>query len=215
MDGRWSARRKRAAPPGTPPHTAMYTLGKSHPSPIGRNVSPDPQKPNLQELLRRFASTIGNGPLGTVDHAPESWAEPMHSIKNVLQKLKRDGGRALPGWVFLDRESLNYGPYLIASHHAIWSPEGSAVGVDITPFAADPKYRPYSPGGKTLFLLDETAQPKMIGRTTAPLPSRFFAATEDPSLVAYVQDLNNEEQIHFQKLCEGALEAQRSSQREQ
>jgi hypothetical protein len=174
-----------------------------------------PKTPNVEELLRRFALTISKGPLGLVEHAPEAWAEPLHSIKNVLRKLKRDGGRALPGWVFLDRESLQYGPYLIATHHAIWSAEGSAVGVDITPFHPDPKYRPYSPAGKTLFLLDETAQPKMIGRASAPLPSRFFAATEDPNLAAYVEDLNNQEQTHYQKLCEGALEAQRSSQREQ
>jgi hypothetical protein len=172
------------------------------------------QKP-LQELLRQFASTISKGPLGMVDHAPESWAEPMHSIKNVLQKLKRDGGSAFFGWVFLDRESLQYGPYLIATHHAIWSPEGSAAGVDVTPVHEDPKYRPYSQAGKTLFLLDETAQPKSIGRSIAPLPSRFFPATDDPNLVAYVQDLNNEEQTHYQKLCDGALEAQLSSQREQ
>jgi hypothetical protein len=170
---------------------------------------------SLQELLQRFAATISKGPLGTVDHVPESWAEPMHSIKNVVQKLKRDGGRAFFGWVFLDRESPQCGPYLIATHHAIWSPEDSTAGVDLTPLHDDPKYRPYSPGGKTLFLLDATAQPKTIGRAIAPLPSRFFAATEDPGLVAYVEDLNNQEQSHYQKLCEGALEAQLSSQREQ
>jgi hypothetical protein len=173
------------------------------------------QQPILQELLPRFAATISKRPLGMVDHVPESWAEPMQSIKNVLQKLKRDGGRAFFGWVFLDRESLQYGPYLIAIHHAIWSPEGSAVGVDVTPFHQDPKYRPYSPDGKILFLLDETAQPKSIGRAIAPLPSRFFPATDDPNLVAYVEDLNNEEQTQYQKLCDGALEAQLSSQREQ
>ena len=172
------------------------------------------QRPNLQELLRRFASTISNGPLGMVDHAPESWAEPMHCIKNVLQKLKRDGGRAFFGWVFLERESLQYGPYLIATHHAVWSAEGSTAGIDITPFPDDPKFQPYCPAGRILFLLDETAQPKTIGRAIAPLPSRFFPVTDDPNLVAYVQDLNNQEQTHYQKLCEGALAAQLSSQRE-
>ena len=176
---------------------------------------PNMQKPNLQELLRQFASTISTGPLGMVDHAPESWAEPMHSIKNVVQKLKRDGGRALLGWVFLDRESLQYGPYLVAAHHAIWSAEGSTVGMDITPFHADSKYRPYAPAGQILFLLDATAQPKSIGRAIAPLPSRFFPAAHDPNLVAYVEDLNNQEQTHYRKLCEGAIDAQLSSQRQQ
>jgi hypothetical protein len=173
------------------------------------------QKANLQELLRQFAASISKGPLGMVDHAPESWAEPMHSIKNVAQKIKRDDGRPLFGWVFLDRESLQYGPYLIATHHAIWIAAGNPRGVDVTPFHQEPKYQPYCPGGKVLFLLDETAQPKMIGRAIAPLPSRFFAATDNPTLIAYVADLNNQEQTHYQKLCEGALDAQRSSQREQ
>lgn len=173
------------------------------------------QKPDVQELLRRFASTISKGPLGMVEHAPESRAEPLHSIKNVLQKIKLDGGRALFGWVFLDRESLQYGPYLIATHHAIWSAEGSTGGVDITPFHEDPKYQPYCPGGRILFLLDETSQPKTIGRAIAPLPSRFFPVTQDPNLIAYVEDLNNQEQTHYQKLCEGALAAQLSSQRQQ
>ena len=86
----------------------------------------------------------------------------MHCIKNVLQKLKRDGGRAFFGWVFLERESLQYGPYLIATHHAVWSAEGSTAGIDITPFPDDPKFQPYCPAGRILFLLDETAQPKTI-----------------------------------------------------
>jgi hypothetical protein len=173
------------------------------------------QKPNVQQLLQRFAATISQGPLGMVEHTPESWAEPMHSIKNVLKKLNRDGGRAMFGWVFLDRESVQYGPYLIATHHAIWSAAGSSVGADITPFNVDAKYRPYNPGGKILFLLDQTAHPKTIGQAISPLPSRFFPAAQDPNLIKYVEDLNNEEQTHYQKLCDAALEAQRSSQRQQ
>jgi hypothetical protein len=176
---------------------------------------PNMQKPNVQELLRRFASTISKGPLGFVDHAPESWASPMLSLKNILQKLKSDGGRAFFGWVFLDRESLQYGPYLIATHHAIWSAEGTTVGVDITPFHEDAKFKPYCPGGKILFLLDETAQPKTIGQSIAPLPSRFFPATDAPNLVAYVEELNLKEQSDCQKIYEGALAAQLTSQRKQ
>lgn len=125
----------------------------------------------------------------------------MQSIKNVLQKLKRDGGHALFGWVFLDRESPRYGLYLMAVHHAIWIAEGGTVGLDVTPFHEDPKYRPYCPGGKVLFLLDVTAQPKTIGGAIAPLPSRFFPATDDPNLGSYVDELNIEEQAHYQKLC--------------
>jgi hypothetical protein len=160
---------------------------------------------NLKELLSRFSSTISKGSLGLVDYAPEPSARPMNSIQNVLLRLKRDGGTPLFGWVFLSRESV-HGQYLIALHHAIWSPSGSSAPIDITPIHEDPKYQPYWPTpGKVLFLMDEAAQPKMIGSSISPLPSRFFPATEDADLAAYVDQLNEEEQSHFQKLCESGV----------
>lgn len=128
----------------------------------------------------------------------------MNSIGNVLQKVQSNRGHALFGWAFLERESALHGAYLVAVHHAIWIAEGSTVGVDITPLHESAKYQPYRPGGKLLFLLDTNALPKKIGGALAPLPSRFFAATDDPSLAAYVENLNNEEQAHFRRL-EGTL----------
>ena len=124
----------------------------------------------------------------------------MHHIQNVLLKMNRDGGSAIYGWVFLDRESV-HGHYLIALHHSIWSPAGSPAAIDITPFHQDPKYQPFCPAaGNVLFLIDEAAQPKMIGSALSPLPSRFFPVTQDPNLVAYVEELNTEEQSHFQTI---------------
>jgi hypothetical protein len=160
--------------------------------------------PDTHELLSKFAATISGEPLRVAERAPEPWAQPMNSIGNVLQKRQSNGGHALFGWAFLERESSQYGAYLVAVHHAIWIAEGSTVGVDITPLHQDPKYQPYCPGGKLLFLLDATALPKKIGSALAPLPSRFFAATEDPALAAYVESLNSEEQAHFRRL-EGSL----------
>jgi hypothetical protein len=128
----------------------------------------------------------------------------MESIKNVVRKLQQDGGRALFGWVFLNRASV-HGEYLIAVHHAIWNPAGSTECVDITPFHDEAKYRPYSPvSAKVLFLMDESAQPKFIGNAISPLPSRYFPATDAPDLSTYVAQLNEEEQDHFQKLVDGA-----------
>jgi hypothetical protein len=165
------------------------------------------KQPDVHELLTRFAATISNGALGLIDNAPESSARPMESLKNVLQKMQQDGGRIGFGWVFLSRASV-HGEYLIALHHAIWNPAASTAYVDITPFHEDPKYRPYCPApAKVLFLMDETAQPKMIGSAISPLPSRFFAATDDPTLLAYVEQLNQEEQTHFQKLSAGGIAA--------
>ena len=164
-------------------------------------------------VLKRFASTISQESLGLVNHAPESWAQPMQCLQNVLQKVSRDGGREIYGWVFLPRFSPQYGSYLIATHHAVWSAVGSTGGGDITPFHENPKHRPYSPRGGVLFLLDDAAKPKKIGHAMAPLASRFFPATDDPKLVAYIESLRSNEHAACQKLYEGALAAHLSSQR--
>ena len=160
---------------------------------------------DLKALLSRFAATISQGSLGVVDHTPETWARPMAFIQNVLIKIQRDRGSALYGWVFLSRASL-HGEYLIALHYSIWSPAGGIPPVDINPFHEDPKFQPFCPTpGKVLFLADEAAQPKMIGQAVSPLPSRFFAATDDPGLVAYVEQLNVDEQTHFARLGEDSF----------
>jgi hypothetical protein len=165
------------------------------------------QKPDLKELLSRFAATISTGSLGLVEHVAESAAQPMHHIQNVLQKVNRDGGRAIYGWVFLNRESV-HGHYLIALHHSVWNPPGGPAAIDITPFHEDSKYQPFCPAvGRVLFLVDEAAQPQTIGGALSPLPSRFFAVTEDPNLVAYVKALNQEEQTHFQKVSTSSIGA--------
>ena len=163
------------------------------------------QKLDLKELLSRFAATLSKESLGLVEHLPEAGARPMQHLQNVLLKVNRDGGSAIYGWVFLNRESA-HGPYLIALHHSIWSPVGSTAAIGITPFHEDAKYQPFCPApGKVLFLLDEAAQPKIIGSALSPLPSKYFPVTEDPNLAAYVEKLNEEEQTHFQKLCESAI----------
>jgi hypothetical protein len=137
----------------------------------------------------------------------------MECIQNVLQKVSLDGGRAVYGWAFLTRIS-DYGPYLIAMHHAVWRAAGSNGALDITPFHENPIHQPYSPvNGRIAFLLDDAAQPKAIGHAIAPLASRFFPATDDPSLAAYVETLRGDEVAKCEKLYEGALAAHLGSQR--
>jgi hypothetical protein len=131
-------------------------------------------KPNAQELLKRFASTISQQPMGLVAHVAEPWAQPMQCLQNVVHKIQRDGGRAIFGWAFLDRRSPQYGDYLIATHHAVWCASGSTVGVDVTPFHENPRHRPYSPGGSVLFLLDDAAQPKAMVTHSPRLLRGFF-----------------------------------------
>jgi hypothetical protein len=170
-------------------------------------------KINPQEVLQHFAATISKQSLGLVVHAPEPWADPMHCIGNVTQKVSRDGGRAVFGWVFLDRHSPEYGDYLIAQHHAVWCASGSTNGVDITPFHENRKHRPYSPGGNVLFLLDDAAQPMAIGQLVVPLASRFFPATDNPKLAAYVKTLSSKEQAECQAIYEAARAGQPGSER--
>jgi hypothetical protein len=170
-------------------------------------------KINPQELLKRFAATISKQPLGLVAHAPEPWADPMHCVGNVTQKVSRDGGRAVFGWVFLDRHSPEYGDYLIAQHHAVWCASGSTIGVDITPFHENRKHRPYSPGGNVLFLLDDAAQPRATGQLVVPLASRFFPATDDRKLAAYIETLSSKEQAECQAIYEAARAGQTGSER--
>lgn len=163
------------------------------------------ETPTPKELLTRFAATISKGPLGLIDHAPEPWAQLGYCIGNVLEKVRRDRGAAIYGWVFLDRLSPEYGPYLIAQHHAVWQPTGSTTPVDITPFHDDPKHRPYAPQGKVLFLVDVAAPPKTLGNAVGPQPSRFFPMTDDPKLAAYLAQKTAQELIQSQQTFEGAL----------
>jgi hypothetical protein len=165
-------------------------------------------EPSTQQILTRFAATISKQPPGLVTHAPEPWADPMHCVGNVMQKVSREGGRAVFGWVFLDRHSPEYGDYLIAQHHAVWCAAGSTVAVDIKPFHENPRHRPYCHGGSVLFLLDDAAQPRIIGQVVAPLASQFFPATNDPKLATYIETLSAKEHAQCQEVYEAALAAQ-------
>jgi hypothetical protein len=165
------------------------------------------------EILNRFAATISQHRPGLVKHAPEPWAKPMQCFNNIAEKVQREGGHGLCGWVFLERMSLEFGPYLIAVHHALWIAEAGRVPVDITPFHGDPMHQPYGEDGHVLFLLDDASKPKVIGGAIAPLPSRFYPATDDPKLAAYMDELTRQEQIMCEKIYAGAVAAHLSSQR--
>jgi hypothetical protein len=171
------------------------------------------EKPDPRELLRQFAATISKGPLGVIDHAPEPWALLTNCIGNVLEKLQRDGGSPVYGWVFLQRISPEYGPYLIAQYHAVWKAVDSTAPLDITPFHEDEKHRPYAPGGKVLFLVDDAAPPKTLGNAVGPHPSRYFPMNDDPKLAAYTEQRAAEEKIKTQTIFEGALATQSASRR--
>jgi hypothetical protein len=153
--------------------------------------------------IKLLASKISNQPLGLAVHRPEAWAFPTRCFENVLSKVDQAEGRAQFGWMFHYRivaEAPSLG-YIIAVHHAVWhAPSGHLI--DVTPFHDNPKHYPVTAKGDVLFLVDDGAQPVVIGNLIAPLPSRFFPLSDDEFLVNYVDRLAKTEQESCRALYE-------------
>jgi hypothetical protein len=150
--------------------------------------------------IQRFAAEIGGERLGLVVHRPEHWAKPLRCMENVLEKMERDGGCGLFGWIFHLRFAEGLGHYLLATHHAVWhSPDG--VLIDVTPFHAEERHQPILERGDVLFLVHRSATPVQRGHVSAPLPLKFFAVTESEEMRAYVIHLTAAEE----QKCQDAL----------
>jgi hypothetical protein len=63
-----------------------------------------------------------------------------------------------------------------------------------------------------LFLLDDAAQTRAIAQLVVPLASRFFPATDDPKLAAYIETLSSKEQAECQAIYEAARAGQPGSE---
>lgn len=152
------------------------------------------------EALKAFAATISRQTMGLVYHRPEPWAGVLRCFDNAEEKVRREGrGRVCYGWTFHDRIAIGKGPYLFATHHAVWHvPEGWLV--DVTPFHEDPKHHPHGWDGNVLFLVDDAALPVQIRGQITALPLRYFAVGDDPRLVEYVDGLRREEEHKCREL---------------
>ena len=149
---------------------------------------------DLNKAITAFASTISTEPLGLAKYRPESWGQQTRCFENVGRKVEQDGGRGQSGWMFQHKYLAddNRLDYLLAIHHAVWhAPSGELI--DVTPFHADPKHHPLSPGGNVLFLVDDAAAPVITDQVMAPRPSRFFALSAEERLVEHVNRLAEEE----------------------
>jgi hypothetical protein len=122
---------------------------------------------NDAAAIQAFASTISVQPLGLVAYRPEDWALPTMCFGNVIEKIRRSGGRLQPGWFFQCRavEHLSGARYLIAVHHAVWHSTDGA-------------------------LLDLTV---VKGNVIGPMPSRFSALDANEALSMYLQKLTVDE----------------------
>ena len=147
----------------------------------------------LRDALSDFAESLSSGPIGLARYAPAPGASHTNCLGNALDVAGARGGRVRFGWCFLVRESIDYGPYLVAVHHAVWHDPESLGLIDVTPRHPDPNHHPMTQGGDALFLVDDQAQPYEDPPRLVPLPSRFFAIGDDPSLLSYVRHLQAEE----------------------
>ena len=161
-----------------------------------------------RQIITAFARTISSQPIGLAYHRPEKWARASHCFANVIKKVQQDGGKARFGWTFgcrvmADAPELGY---LIATHHAVWhAPDGKLI--DVTPFHTDLKHRPYAPTGDVLFLIDDKAEPVVIGNNVfAPLPLRFFPLSNGERLIAYIEQKKSKEEQQCRDMYQGRLE---------
>ena len=143
--------------------------------------------------IRYFSTKLSDQPLGLVTHQPAVSALASNCISNAMTVKMKDGGEVRYGWYFIHRYSLQYGDYLIATHHAVWYNPKNMQLIDVTPYHKDEKHRPYSPEGNLLFLVDDKAQPIKLGNVFAPLPSRYYALKNSKELVEYVKELQEKE----------------------
>jgi hypothetical protein len=147
--------------------------------------------PNLRKHIDRFAASITSDPLRFALHRPEQWCQPGLCFNNVDEKVKRDGGQRLCGWIFNLRraDQIENGDYLIAVNHAVWRPPRGPL-IDVTPYS-HAIHTPIGPAqDRGWFLPDLDAAP-----VTAAMPSKFYALLDSPQLATYLEELASKEAL--------------------
>ena len=82
--------------------------------------------------------------------------------------------------------------------------------VNVTPYPDAKHYPLPRPGGDILFLVDDKAQPIVTDKLVAPLPLRFFPLSDEDGLVAYVKQLNDDEQEKCRRISVRARPGKRA-----
>jgi hypothetical protein len=159
---------------------------------------------NLIARVKDFASQINLGSvLMQVYHNPENEAIPLRCFENVTAKVEKDGGRPIYGWIFGHHES-QFGEYLTATHHAVWLALDNTL-LDVTPFA-EPQYGYIIKASNyVVFLPDELALRIRGEGVGAPLPTKFFALSDNSELREYLKQQVEKEQRECQEIYEGKI----------
>jgi hypothetical protein len=156
----------------------------------------------LMVKIQELAPEISSEPLTQAYYQPENDARSLWCFDNVRRKVQKDGGDMLYGWMFGYRISPKYGKYLRATHHAVWVTPDQYL-LDVTPFPADPNQYPLTISNYVIFLPDSSAE-IVVGKGVAiPLPTKFFALSDNHELREYVKELNEKEQKECQEMLDG------------
>jgi Protein of unknown function (DUF2934) len=119
---------------------------------------------------------------------------------NAMRQAQMSGGRAQFGWMFQYKLIMAFQGqgYLIAINHAVWR-EPSGYLIDVTPFHQNSINHPLTQDNAVIFLVDDRAEPDLV-----PLPSKFYALSDDEQSVEYVKQLAQREEEQFRLAYDAA-----------
>ena len=148
----------------------------------------------LHDSIKEFAISISNHPLGLAYHRPHPNARHTNCIANAVSVKERYGGQVCYGWYFIHRLSIDFGNYLVATHHAVWHNPDNFMLFDVTPFHPEERHQPITENGDLLFLIDDNAKPfHTMNNLIVPLPLRFHAIKPESGIQNYVAELQRKE----------------------
>lgn len=150
----------------------------------------------LFNAIESFGKSISSETFGLIYHRPEKESIATDCISNVIHHVQIYGGTAIYGWYFIHRESVKFGNYLIATHHAVWrAPNGNLI--DITPFHEELKHQPLTLQGSILFQVNTNAKPIKQGKFLIPRPSKFYPILKSEELKKYIKTLEEQEVKYY------------------
>jgi len=197
------AKRARRAEQHAERATSRVVNPEPHSAPSAVRQAADESSSILDRVQRKYG-----GKWVGVAQRPEAWAKQRFCYWNVAEKVARDGGNAVFGWYFNDRQSA-HGRYIVLISHAVWAANRRLY--DVTPFHDDPGHHPQVDGqGSVIFLVDDAATPMAIGDVAVPQPSRYFAVDDSEELSRYIAEQTARERAELEALVEEVRRASSS-----
>ncbi|MCB2410964.1 hypothetical protein [Hymenobacter lucidus] len=108
---------------------------------------------------------------------PEPYAKPLNCFPNVMEKVKRDGGRIHYGWAIHKTTIL-----CEAERHAVWEDEQEKF-VDITPTEVQAEYTLFAPDNEGFEYTGQATDNVRINITGNPVVDDFIRVNETLSKI--------------------------------